>query len=81
MEIYYLPDPKTNEQVWARNVYLGLTEDELDQLIGTLELLRDESERGTAAHYHVTADDMQEVPPRPNRGSFLHNHIARRTAT
>ena len=61
MEIYYLPDPKTNEQVWARNVYLGLTEDELDQLIGTLELLRDESERGTAAHYHVTADDMQEV--------------------
>jgi hypothetical protein len=34
VEIYYLPDPKTNGQVWARNVYLGLTEDELDQLIG-----------------------------------------------
>jgi hypothetical protein len=61
MEIYYLAHPTVTEPVWIRDVYIGLTRDELEQLIGALEQLREEPERGTAAHYHVTADDMQEV--------------------
>ena len=43
------------------NVYLALTEDEADELIGALEDMRQAPERGPNSHYHLLAQDMQEI--------------------
>jgi hypothetical protein len=53
-------DPADTPTVLS-NVYLALTEDEVDELIGALEDMRQAPERGPDSHYHLLAKDMQEV--------------------
>ena len=50
-----------NVEVPIRNVYIELTEDELQEFAEALTHMREAPERGPDSHYHLTTEDMQEV--------------------